>query len=68
MLKLGAFCRCGYSLNVALARDLKPKLEQFSVNAWCSPKRIFDAHSSNQSAQLRVDLRSPSCGRDFQRQ
>src|SRR6202043_3538955 len=41
-------------------RDIKPELEQFSVNAWCSPKRILDAHSADQSAQLRVDLRSPS--------
>jgi hypothetical protein len=29
-------------------RDLKPELEQFAVNAWRAPKRIFDAHPPNQ--------------------
>jgi hypothetical protein len=41
-------------------RDLKPELEQFAVNAWRAPKRVFDAHPQDQGAQLRVDLRSPS--------
>src|SRR6266446_1756917 len=41
-------------------RDLKPELEQFAVDAWRAPKRIFDAHPPDQYAQLRVDLRSPS--------
>src|ERR1700694_4302308 len=40
--------------------DLKPELEQFAVDAWRAPKRIFDAHPPDQCAQLRVDLRSPS--------
>src|ERR1700733_13906860 len=40
--------------------DLKPELEQFAVDAWRTPKRIFDAHPPDQRAQLRVDLRSPS--------
>src|SRR6266850_1303535 len=40
--------------------DLKPELEQFAVNPWRAPKRIFDAHPPDQYAQLRVDLRSPS--------
>src|SRR6202171_1070490 len=40
--------------------DLKPELEQFAVNAWRTPKRIFDAHPPAQRAQFRVDLRSPS--------
>src|ERR1700730_3276428 len=40
--------------------DLKPELEQFAVNAWRTPKRIFDAHPPDQRAQFRVDLRSPS--------
>src|SRR5271155_3426315 len=40
--------------------DLKPELEQFAVDAWRTPKRIFDAHPADQYAQLRVDLRSPS--------
>ena len=37
-----------------------PELEQFAVDAWRAPKRIFDAHPPDQYAQLRVDLRSPS--------
>jgi hypothetical protein len=40
--------------------DAKPELEQFAVDAWRAPKRIFDAHPPDQYAQLRVDLRSPS--------
>src|SRR5258708_37471519 len=40
--------------------DLKPELEQFAVDAWGAPKRIFDAHPPDQRAQLRFDLRSPS--------
>src|SRR3984893_11377328 len=44
----------------ARLRDLKPELEQFAVDAWRAPMRIFDAHPPDQCAQLRVDLRSPS--------
>src|SRR5205823_14729166 len=47
-------------LGDARLRDLKPELEQFAVDAWRAPKRIFDAHPPDQYAQLRVDLRSPS--------
>jgi hypothetical protein len=47
-------------LGDARLRDLKPKLEQFAVNAWRTPKRILDARPADQSAQFRVDLRSPS--------
>src|ERR1700687_6063255 len=47
-------------LGNARLRDLKPELEQFAVDAWSAPKRIFDAHPPDQYAQLRVDLRSPS--------
>src|SRR2546421_13053842 len=47
-------------LGDARLRDLKPELEQFSVNAWCTPKRILRAHSPDQRAQRRVGLRSPS--------
>src|SRR5712671_85311 len=47
-------------LGDARLRDLKPELEQFAVDAWRAPKRIFDAHSPDQRAQLRFDLRSPS--------
>jgi hypothetical protein len=47
-------------LGDARLRDFKPELEQFAVDAWRAPKRIFDAHPPDQYAQLRVDLRSPS--------
>src|SRR5260370_38454993 len=47
-------------LGDARLRDLKPEFEQFAVNAWRAPKRIFDAHPPDQYAQLRVDRRSPS--------
>src|SRR6266478_255826 len=47
-------------LRDARLRDLKPELEQFAVNAWRAPKRIFDAHPPDQRAQLRFDRRSPS--------
>src|SRR3981081_1375783 len=47
-------------LGDARLRDLKPELEQFAVNAWRAPKRVFDAHPPDQRAQLRVDLRSAS--------
>src|ERR1019366_5381363 len=47
-------------LGDARLRDLKSELEQFAVDAWRAPKRIFDAHSPDQHAQLRFDLRSPS--------
>src|ERR1700721_2275727 len=43
-------------------RDLKPELEQFAVDAWRTPKQIFDAHPPDKYAQLRVDRRSPSLG------
>src|SRR5215471_1693182 len=47
-------------LGDARLRDLKPELEQFAVNAWRAPKRIFDTHLPDQDAQLRLDPRSPS--------
>src|ERR1700726_2038436 len=47
-------------LGDARLRDFKPELEQFAVDAWRAPNRIFDAHPPDQYAQLRVDLRSPS--------
>src|ERR1700686_4945119 len=47
-------------LGDARLSDLNPELEQFAVDAWRAPKRIFDAHPPDQCAQLRVDLRSPS--------
>src|SRR5450631_3519852 len=47
-------------LGDARLRDLNPELEQFAVDAWRAPKRIFDAHPPDQCAQLRFDLRPPS--------
>src|ERR1700747_1349988 len=47
-------------LGDARLRDLKPELEQFAVDTWRAPKRIFHTHAPDQYAQLRVDLRSPS--------
>src|SRR5882757_8915673 len=47
-------------LGDARLRDLKSELEQLAVDAWRAPKRIFDAHSPDQHAQLRFDLRSSS--------
>jgi hypothetical protein len=41
-------------------RDLKPKLEQLAVDAWRAPKRILDAHPSDQHAELCLDLWPPS--------
>jgi hypothetical protein len=40
--------------------DLKSKLEQFAVDAWRAPKRIFDAHQSDHRAQFRLDMWPPS--------
>src|SRR5438046_3559476 len=51
---------CDHVFGDARLRDLKPELEQFAVDAWRAPKRIFDAHPPDQYPQLRVDLRSPS--------
>jgi hypothetical protein len=42
-----------------MRRDLKSKLEQFAVDARRSPKRVLDAHSPDQSAQVRFNLRPP---------
>src|SRR5471032_3637749 len=47
-------------LGDARLRDLKPELEQFAVDAWRAPKRIFDAHPPDQYPQLCLNLRSPS--------
>src|SRR5882757_11126575 len=49
-------------LGDARLRDLKPKLEQFPVDAWRSPKRILDAHPPDQHAQLGLNLWPPSPG------
>src|ERR1700756_3260305 len=41
-------------------RLIERRLEQFAVNAWRPPKRVLDAHSPDQRAQVRFDLRTPS--------
>src|ERR1700737_4016815 len=41
-------------------RQFKPKLEQFPVDAWRSPKRVLDAHPRDQHAELGLDLWPPS--------
>src|SRR5258708_31431028 len=48
-----------YVLGDARLRDVKAELEQFAVDTWRAPKRIFDAHPAGQYAQPCVDLRSP---------
>src|SRR6266403_568621 len=47
-------------LSDARLRDLKPKLEQFAVNARRTPKKILHAHLPDQRAQFCLDLRAPS--------
>src|SRR4030095_1005774 len=46
-----------YVLGHCRLRDLKSELEQFAVDTRRSPKRVLDAHSPDQSAHLRADLR-----------
>src|SRR3974390_3828379 len=46
----------------ARLRDFKPELEQFTMDARCSPQRVLDTHSPDQGAQFRVNLRPPSKG------
>ena len=55
-------------LSNAGLRDLKPELEQFIVDTRCSPKRVLNAHSPDQSAQPALICGRPPNGRDFQRQ
>jgi hypothetical protein len=50
----------GHVFGGARLRDLKPELEQLTVNARCSPKRVFYAHPPDQPAKLRLDLWPPS--------
>src|ERR1039457_6513169 len=38
--------------------DLEAELEQFTMNAWCTPERVRAAHLANERAQLSRDLRS----------
>src|SRR5450432_2546593 len=47
-------------LDDARLRDIKPELEQFAVDTWHTPKRIFDAHPPDQYLQPYLNLRAPS--------
>ena len=40
-----------------LVGDVKPKLEQFAMDARRSPKRVLDARPPDQQAEIRLDLR-----------
>src|SRR5271170_4742390 len=40
--------------------DFKPELEQFAMNARCSPQWVIDAHFPDQRPQLRIDPRPPA--------
>ena len=66
---LGGSRRLNMYLGDARLRDLKPELEQFAVDAWRAPKRIFDALIRRINARSSVSIGGrPPCGRDFQRQ
>jgi hypothetical protein len=47
-------------LGDARLRELKPELEQFSVDARRPPERVLDAHLSDQRSEVGLDLRSSS--------
>jgi hypothetical protein len=36
-------------------REIETELEQFAVNAWCSPGRILSNHTEEQGANLFAD-------------
>jgi hypothetical protein len=40
--------------------DAKPKLEQFAMDAWSTPKLVLRAHLPDQRAQFYLDSRAPS--------
>jgi hypothetical protein len=40
--------------------DTKPKLEQFAMNAWCTPKLVLCADLPDQRPQFYFDSRAPS--------
>jgi len=39
-----------------ILRDLKPKLEQFAVDARRSPERVLNAHTPDQRAEVRLEV------------
>jgi hypothetical protein len=43
-------------------RDLEPELAQFAVDARRTPKRVLNAHTPDQCAEVRLDLGQPSPG------
>jgi hypothetical protein len=47
-------------LGNARLRDIKPELEQFTVDTRRTPKQILHAHLPDQRAEVRLDLRPPS--------
>src|SRR5229473_2699546 len=54
-------------LGDARLRDFKPELEQFAVDTWRAPKRIFDLiRRTNTRSSVSICGRPPR-GRDFQR-
>src|SRR3954451_12062259 len=68
ILQVGRPAPLDHVFGNARLRHIKPKLEQFAMDTWRAPKRIFDAHLPDQRAQSRLDLRPPPQDRDFQRQ
>jgi hypothetical protein len=47
-------------LGDARLRDFKPELEQFAVDAWRAPKRIFDAHPPDQRSAVALPVGATS--------
>src|ERR1039457_6560185 len=47
-------------LGDARLRDIKPELEQFTVNTRCAPKWVLDAHPSDQRTEVSFNQRPPS--------
>src|SRR5215831_16073690 len=50
----------GHVLGDGRLSDRKAELQQLTVNAWRTPKQIFNAHAPDQRPQIRIDLRATS--------
>src|SRR5215813_6257243 len=50
----------GHVLGDGRLSDRKAELQQLTVNAWRTPKQIFNAHPPDQRPQIRIDLRATS--------
>ena len=50
----------GHVLGDGRLSDRKAELEQLTVDAWRTPKRILNAHPPDQRPQIRIDLRPTS--------